>query len=612
MHDIAEFLSGHELFVALEPEELERLAEHAEIEYFEAGATIFRQGEGPPDAMWVLRTGAVELRDGARVLDLLGEGEPFGHPWMLSGLPTGWEARARESSLCYRLAAEDVVPLLADPAGLRSVARTLMDRPRPAGEPTARATDLDVGQETVRVLVQKRPVVCEPDVSLREAAARMEERGVSAILVDRGDGELGIVTDRDLRSRVVAAGRPLDTPVGEVMTAPVITARPEQTGDELMLLMIDRGIRHVPVVSSAGELIGVATDIDLLANETHTPLMLRRAIADAGDLSALRPTVGQLNSTLIAMHAAGLPASRISGVLSVVVDALVRRLIELAIAEQGPAPVEIGWLSLGSFGRREAMPASDVDSGMAWEDSTGRDAEEYVHRLARTVVDELADFGWRPDRHGVDATGVVSSSSIAEWKRSIAKWLKTPVSEPELIAISIVCDARVIYGDEERFDLPALVREDRPRPELLRVLLRLALASRPPTGFLRDIVVEHSGEHAGHFDIKHGGLLPVVNIARYAGLAAGATTTSTVERLAAAGDSGVLDPADVSTLEEAFELFAWLRLEHQIGQLQAGTLPDDQIDPKTLNRLTRRYLRDAFRAVASVQKSLHAKLSWGT
>ena len=68
----------------------------------------------------------------------------------------------------------------------------------------------------------------------------------------------------------------------------------------------------------------------------------------------------------------------------------------------------------------------------------------------------------------------------------------------------------------------------------------------------------------------------------------------------------------MSTLEEAFELFAWLRLEHQIGQLQAGTLPDDQIDPKTLNRLTRRYLRDAFRAVASVQKSLHTKLSWGT
>ena len=162
MHDIAEFLKAHELFRSLEPEELERLAERVEIEYFDAGDTIFRQGESPPDAMWVLRTGAVELRDDGRVLDLLGAGEPFGHPWMLSGLPAGWEARAREGSLCYRLAAEDVIPLLSDPAGLRSVARALMDRPRPGGEPTARTEDLDVGQEAVRVLVRKRPVSASP------------------------------------------------------------------------------------------------------------------------------------------------------------------------------------------------------------------------------------------------------------------------------------------------------------------------------------------------------------------------------------------------------------------------------------------------------------------
>ena len=319
------------------------------------------------------------------------------------------------------------------------------------------------------------------------------------------------------------------------MTTPVVTVRPEQTSDELMLLMIDRGIRHVPVVSSGGELIGVATDVDLLANETHTPIMLRRAIAEASDAAGLRATVPQLRATLIAMHAAGLAAIRISGVLSVVVDALVRRLIELAVAEQGPPPADLAWLSLGSFGRREAMPSSDADSGMAWADEVDGDAAAYAHRVARSVVDELSGFGWDPDRHGVDATGAMAASSIGDWRRSIGKWLDRDVSEPELIAISIVLDARVIYGDEERFDLPALLREARPRPDLLRLLLRLALASKPPTGFMRDIVVEHSGEHAGHFDIKHGGLLPIVNIARYAGLAAGATMTSTVERLRARG-----------------------------------------------------------------------------
>ena len=102
MHDVAEFLSAHDPFAALQPDELEDLAGRVQIEYFGAGATIFRQGEGPPDAMSVWRTGAIELRDDGRVLDLLGEGEPFGRPWMLSGLPIGWEARARESSLCYR------------------------------------------------------------------------------------------------------------------------------------------------------------------------------------------------------------------------------------------------------------------------------------------------------------------------------------------------------------------------------------------------------------------------------------------------------------------------------------------------------------------------------
>ena len=127
----------------------------------------------------------------------------------------------------------------------------------------------------------------------RRPPREWRSRGVSSILVDRGDGELGIVTDRDLRSRVVAAGRPVETPVGEVMTAPVVTVRPEQTGDELMLLMIDHGIRHVPVVSSARRAAsGVATDIDLLANETHTPFVLRRAIADAGRHSPASATVG--------------------------------------------------------------------------------------------------------------------------------------------------------------------------------------------------------------------------------------------------------------------------------------------------------------------------------
>jgi CBS domain-containing protein len=204
----------------------------------------------------------------------------------------------------------------------------------------------------------------------------------------------------------------------------------------------------------------------------------------------------------------------------------------------------------------------------------------------------------------------MSASSMNDWRRAIATWLDGPQSEPELVAISIVLDARTIYGPDRGLDVPSLLREARPGPDLLRLLLRQALACKPPTGFLRDIVLEHSGEHAGQFDIKRGGLLPIVNIARYAALAAGATTTSTIERLRASAEAGTLNETDAATLEEAYDLFLELRLDHQLRQLAASVAPDDLIDPKTLNPLERRYIRDAFRAVASVQRSLSSKLTW--
>jgi CBS domain-containing protein len=210
----------------------------------------------------------------------------------------------------------------------------------------------------------------------------------------------------------------------------------------------------------------------------------------------------------------------------------------------------------------------------------------------------------------VTATGALSASSIEDWREAISAWLNPPTSEKELVAISIVLDARLIYGTDRGLDVPALIRETHPRPELLRLVLRQALANKPPTGFLRDFVVEHSGGHARRFDIKRGGLLPIVNVARYAAFAAEAATTETIERLRTAADAGTLDRTEAATLEEAFVLFSELRLGHQVTQLEAGVPPDNQLDPRQLNPLTRRHLRDAFRAVASVQRTLSTKLAW--
>ena len=132
MKPIAEFLSRHPPFEGVGDTELERIASDVEVEYYTPNEVVFRQAEEPMRHVRVVRTGAIELVDRGRVLDRLGEGELFGHPSMLAGLPTGFEARAdHDGALCYRLSAEDVVPLLGRPAGLRYLARSLLERPRP-------------------------------------------------------------------------------------------------------------------------------------------------------------------------------------------------------------------------------------------------------------------------------------------------------------------------------------------------------------------------------------------------------------------------------------------------------------------------------------------------
>src|SRR5919197_897529 len=227
MHDVVEFLRRHAPFDDLDDGQLDELAGATEVEFFAAGERIFRQGEGPIEHVRVVRKGSIELVADGQVLDVLGEGELFGHPAMLSGYPAWFLARG------------------------------------PA-------------------------LVCEPGWNIRRVAREMAAAEAGAALVRLADGELGIVTDRDLRDRVVAGEMSLDAPVTRVMSAPAVTVTPERSAAEVMLEMLERDIHHMPVVWPHGEVVGVLGDRDLLLAGSELPFSIRRDVADAPDPTALR------------------------------------------------------------------------------------------------------------------------------------------------------------------------------------------------------------------------------------------------------------------------------------------------------------------------------------
>src|SRR5689334_17641137 len=216
LSEIARFLAHRPPFDALAPEELGELFSQTQIEFYLTGAVILSEDGGPVTFLRVVHSGGVDIVHDGKLLDLLGPGDTFGHAAMLSGLPPGFEARAAEDTLCYR------IPV--------SVARPLLDRV------TERELEVGAGpsRKAVGRLIRAPTVLCEPMESIREAARRMTQAGATSAIVDmRGHG-FGIVTDRDIRTKIVAAGLPLSAPVSTVMTTPVFTVPPDRHADKVL------------------------------------------------------------------------------------------------------------------------------------------------------------------------------------------------------------------------------------------------------------------------------------------------------------------------------------------------------------------------------------------
>jgi CBS domain-containing protein len=536
------------------------VATQATIEFYLRGEVILSEDGGPVTFLRVIHSGGVDITHDGRLLDLLGAGDMFGHAAMLSGLPPGFEARAAEDTLCYR------IPV--------AVARPLLDR--------ARDRELDVGlseaHQPVAELIRTPTVTCNPSESIGIVAERMTMAGASAAVVVRDDKVVGIVTDRDLRTRVLAAGRTGGVMVDQVMTAPAYTVPPDRIGGEVLYEMLERGIRHAPVVTQRGRLVGVLDDADVFAAQPRSWFGTRRMIARARRLDKLAEIAQRLPGLMLELRRAEVPALELARVLTALVDALAARALELGTAHSELPSEGIVWVAVGSQGRRELTLAS-----------TRRGA--FVHdaelAMAPEQVQEL-----RPALELCGIAGPVVAREAAQWIR------RAPMDD---LALEVVCDRRTLWGTP-RAPLP--VAEGPDRDAVLEALSAYAFGHSLPTGFDADSVLTLEGIRRERLDIRRTAIVPIAALARWAAMVAGDAQGSTPERLQAGAAAGVLSEAQAQTLTEAFELALELRIVHQLEQLAAGEAPDDLLDAGAMTPLTRTHLREVFRAVSAVTREL--------
>jgi CBS domain-containing protein len=581
------------------------------IEYFPSGTTILRQAGEPSRFLYVVRRGAVELLDAGSVVDLLEEGEVFGHPSLLSGLSPGMEARSNADTLCYLVEPSVAEAVFGTSTGLAFLSSSLRRRslralgPREADRPDPRLAP-------VGGLVRRELVTCPSAISVREAAELMAREGISALVVVGGD-DLGILTDRDLRTRILAAGRGPETPVWEVMSSPVVSVPVDASVEEVLLTMLDHAVHHVPVRDTDGHVIGVVTDTDMMGLERTDAFAVRTAIERASTDEALVVQLRRLPDVVCALARSGVDAVHVGHAVATIIDAATRRLIDVAIRELGDPPGPWAWLALGSEARHEQALATDQDHALAFDPGAGTadEADGYFGRLAERVTDGLKEGGIPRCRGSVMAEDPAWRRTPSGWEAEFRRWMIDP-SVGGRAFTSIALDYRRVAGplDIEPV-LDGVIREAPRHSMFQRRLARTAIELRPPTGFFRDLVVEGKGAHAGTLDIKEGGIKPITNLARAYAVAAGVSGNRTLQRLGDAERSGRIDASLGAGLSEAFRLLWDVRLEHHVRSVESGRPPDDHVDPAALGPIARSGLKEAFRTIARAQRLLDREIKFG-
>lgn len=610
--EIRDFLAARSPFAELPAPVLDALPRRLRVRYVRAGTRLLSVGE-PNDVMYVLRSGAVDIRSSdGQLVERSDPGTCFAMSTLLERAPSRYDFTAVEDSLLLVMPGEVFTALAEEHPGFREfysqanaarLRRALTDLQLPARGAAVLKT-------TVADLVRRPPVTTGPDASVREAAQRMAAERVSCLPVVREGRLLGIVTDRDLRTRVLAAGLDSGEPVARVMTPDPATVRRDALAFEVLLLMVDRAIHHLPVVDGAGRVVGLVTSTDLIRLEHDDPVHLVGDVAAAGSVEQLAVVSRRLPGVLEQLVAEDATAEDMGRVVTALGDAIERRLLALAEADLGAPPARYCWVVLGSQARHEQGLASDQDNAILLAEEPDAETAGWVAALAERVTAGLEACGYPRCPGDVMATNPLWRVGLPGWREHFGRWLAEPGPHAVLRA-AIFYDMRGLHGDTalvDRLREPVLAQTAR-ESAFLAHLARRATAQRPPVGFFRGLVLEKEGAHRDTLDLKKGGVGAVVQLARVHALAAGSPALSTRARLEAGVQAGTLSAGLGAEVQDALEFLAYLRLRHQGRAVRAGREPDNHVRPADLTDFERRHLRDAFRVVQAAQHGLVARLA---
>jgi CBS domain-containing protein len=444
---------------------------------------------------------------------------------------------------------------------------------------------------------------------IQAAAAVMSEHNASSIFVREPRGEfVGVVTDNDLRKKVIATGYNILKPVSDIMTSPLFMISREALIFEALMKMMQKNIKHLAVTDAEDKVVGVVTNRDLLRAQGQSPFFVVREIAQAKFINQIVQIHQQVPRLIQSLISTGAKAQNVTRFLTTVSDAILQKIIGFALDEFGPPPVKFVFMILGSEGRMEQTLKTDQDNAIVFEDTPSHSLKtttQYFLKFSERVCNWLDEAGYALCKGGVMAKNANWCQPLSTWKSYFRRWIYT--AEPEaLLQASIFFDFKAGYGDVELVTQLRQYLFDALRnwPGFFRHMAENALYFTPPIGFFRNFVVESEGEHRDAFDIK-AAMQPIVDYARIYALHNQIDETNTLERLNQLLVMKKISWEEHNELDTAYSYLMQQRLVRQVkAMVEENAAPDNYITPKKLSRIEQTMLKEIFKRIEKFQGKL--------
>ncbi|MCR9016195.1 DUF294 nucleotidyltransferase-like domain-containing protein [Aquiflexum gelatinilyticum] len=632
---VKEFLKRFPPFTFLNDASLGLVAKGVEVKYFAQEEYLFKQGDPAQDFFFVLKEGSVQLTENKegkeRVVEVCDEGDVFGVLALLGKRPYILNARAIEDSLIYAVPVAIFEKILNEnsrvslyfAAGFASgqvVVRTDLSQSQKARRDfTELSKDNGLmifsGQSDLNFSIDV--LTCPKGTPISKAVEKMAEKGVgSIVIVDHNHFPLGIITDKDIRNKLVAQQKSYETPVEDLMSAPVLTKRKDAGFAELYLTMIKNRLHHLIFTedgSLESKVTGILSDHDILLSQGNSPAVLINALMNTWDVAEMSKIRNRAEMLLKYYLENEVAMDFVANIISEINDIIIQRAVQLAVKKHSPnhleaSKVKFCFLSMGSEGREEQLLRTDLDNSIVFEDVSKEKSEEtqaYMLLIAQEVIETLFACGFQACPADMMANNPKWCQPMSVWKSYFSDWILSP-NQQALLNATIFFDFRPVFGHKKLAEelTEHIYQEIADKAIFLNFLAKNALLNPPPLGFFRNFLVEKSGEQKDKFDIKLRAMMPLADMARLLVLSHRVVgINNTFKRFEKLSE---LEPNYTELLIEAGKAYEILMRMRAIEGLKSGN-SGRYIHPEDLGKLQRQMLKNTFAPIDELQKIMRIR-----